>query len=380
MRVRNLLFGYLVALFAATDALAQNSINKPNPAADSTSGASAGAEENTLAPVIVQPEAGASQSDVPNYDVSGEGGNGFGEGGFGGFGNGMGTGGPISWNSGAITTDRQRVGTYNQPAWTTQRPFTTTRTYVIPAGTYEFEQWVRPTWNKDDPTEYRMLEEISLGLGCRVQLDLYERWNIEPDVNGKEQANHEGVQIEMRYALADWGVIPFNPTLYAEWIERGGPQDDKPNKFETKLLFADELSPNLYYASNVILEQEVSDTLETEIGWNNAFGTTVIERKLLAGVESEFSSTTQKGSRGEPETLLSFGPSLQYRPTPRQFIDVVGLFGVTDDSYLARMYIVWGFQFGTRAGPSSGYAGGPASSYFNGGGGEYRGSAATRGD
>ena len=333
-----------------------------------------------MEPVIVRPEEGSTQNGGQPVENYGGGGNGYGDGGYGGYGYGGGNGGNIPWTSGAIPSDRTRVGSYNQPAWTTQRPFATTRAYVLPEGTYEFEQWVRPTWNKDDPTEYRMLEEISLGLGCRVQLDLYERWNIEPDANGKEQANHEGVQIEGRYALADWGVIPFNPTLYAEWIERGGPQDDKPNKFETKLLFSDELTCNLYYASNVILEQEVSDTLETEFGWNNAIGTTVIERKLLAGIESEFSSTTEKGSRGEPETLLSFGPSLQYRPTPRTFLDVVGLFGVTEDSYAARMYIVWGYQFGSRAGPSRGYAGGPASSYFNGGGEEYRGSPATRGD
>ena len=45
---------------------------------------------------------------------------------------------------------------------------------------------------------------------------------MEPDGNNNEKANHEGVQIELRYALADWGVLPLNPTLYVEWVERGG--------------------------------------------------------------------------------------------------------------------------------------------------------------
>src|SRR5262249_49792781 len=128
-----------------------------------------------------------------------------------------GTGGSIPWSAGAQSFGT-RVGSYNQPEWTTQRPFASTRSYVLPSGTYEFEQWARPTWENDGSHEWRMLEEVSLGLGCRVQLDLYERWNIEPNDDGHEEANHEGVQIEMRYALADWGVIPLNPTLYAEWI------------------------------------------------------------------------------------------------------------------------------------------------------------------
>ena len=130
--------------------------------------------------------------------------------------------------AGPVRSFNQRVGSYNQPAWTTQRPFASTRTYVLPAGVCEFEQWARPTWNEGDEAEWRMLEEVSIGLPHRIQLDLYERWNIEPDDDGNKQANHEGVQIEMRYALADWDVIPLNPTLYLEWIERGGPQEESP--------------------------------------------------------------------------------------------------------------------------------------------------------
>src|SRR5262249_60835558 len=52
----------------------------------------------------------------------------------------------IPWSSNAITSDSMRVGTYGQPAWTTQRPFPTTRVYVQPEGTYQLEQWARPTW------------------------------------------------------------------------------------------------------------------------------------------------------------------------------------------------------------------------------------------
>jgi len=28
---------------------------------------------------------------------------------------------------------------------------------------------------------------------------------------------HSGVQVEARWALAEWGRLPLNPTLYGEW-------------------------------------------------------------------------------------------------------------------------------------------------------------------
>jgi len=264
----------------------------------------------------------------------------------------------ISWRSDAITSDMELVGPYMQPTWTTQRPYASTRSYVLPAGTVEIEQWVRPTWNRDDKTEYRFLEELSIGLPSRFQLDLYERWNSEPDADNHNRAHHEGVQVELRYALADWGEIPLNPTLYIEWLERGGPQE-KPNKYEAKLLLADNLTENIYFASNFILEQETGDERETELGWSNAIGTTLIERKLMGGIEMVWSGTNVHGNRTHHDISFLIGPSLQYRPTNRTFLDVVGLFGTTSESPEAQMYIIFGYQFGTRAGPAT--VSGPAS-------------------
>ena len=51
----------------------------------------------------------------------------------------------------------------------------------------------------------RWLEEMTFGLPGRWQLDIYERWDTDPSgQNDKEIARHEGVQIEARWALADW--------------------------------------------------------------------------------------------------------------------------------------------------------------------------------
>jgi hypothetical protein len=272
--------------------------------------------------------------------------------------------GAIPWTSDAIRSDSTRVGPYDQPVWTTQRPFAATRAYVLPAGEVDVEQWVRPTWRDGEQTEYRFLEEVAVGLPGRFQLDLYERWNIEPDALNVEQVNHEGVQIELRWAVADWGAIPLNPTLYAEWVERGGPQD-KPDKYELKLLLAEELTPRLFYASNFIIEQEVAGGRETELGWSHALSTPLVERKLLAGVEAYWSSTSTASSRDNPAKLFQIGPSLQWRPTNRTFLDVVALFGTTPDSPTTQMYVIFGYQFGTRAGPVSGQISAPASTRGN---------------
>src|SRR5512135_138928 len=272
-----------------------------------------------------------------------------------GGGGGDGTGrGTIPWSSNAITTDSTRVGPYNQPAWTTQRPFAASRVYVLPPGTFQLEQWFRPTWPRDGKVEMRFLEELAIGLPCRFQLDLYERWNVEPNRRNKQEANHEGVQIELRWALADWGVIPLNPTLYAEWIERG---NGRPDIYEFKLLLADEIRPNLFYASNVTFEQETGGGRAQEIDFSQAFSTPLIERKLLAGVEMLLQSVTESGSRGDPEVEFLIGPSVQWRPSNRTFLNVVPLFGTTKDSPIAQMFVIFGYQFGKRAGPSRGISG-----------------------
>jgi len=294
-------------------------------------------DDTTLPPVTVRPAPRVYQPYSPPYD------------------------GPIDWGSDVIQSDTDRVGPYGQPVWTTQRPFATSRVYVLPPGQAQFEQWVRPTWSRGEgKPEFRMLEELAIGLGGGFQLDLYQRWNIEPNEEDEQEANHEGVQVELRYALADWDEIILNPTLYIEWIERGGSQE-KPNKYEAKLLLGDEIGCNWFYASNFILEQEVEgDERETELAWTNAISTTIIERRLMAGVEMNWSGTTVKGERSDMSNSFQIGPSLQFRPTNRTFLDVVALFGTTSESPETQLYMIFGYQFGNRAGPTPGM-GRPAS-------------------
>ncbi len=261
----------------------------------------------------------------------------------------------IPWDSNVINSDSQRVGTYNQPAWTTQRPFPSTRVFVQPEGTYEVEQWVRPTWGKKGKVDTRFLEEVTFGLPGRWQLDLYERWDVDPNENGKLRARHEGVQIEARWALADWDVIPMNPTIYLEWIQRG--HDGESDKYEFKLLLGDSFfEDQLFYGCNFSIEKELGGEKEVELQFAQALGTTIIERKLMGGIEMYYQNNSIQGMRGTPANTFVIGPSLQWRPTNRTFVDLVGLVGVTGGHQSAtvqgQMFLVFGYQFGKRAGPT----------------------------
>lgn len=260
----------------------------------------------------------------------------------------------IPWSSGAITSDTTRVGPYGQPQWTVQRPFPNVRTYVLPPGQMQVEQWYRPRWKRDGSREDRILEELAIGLPGRFQLDVYERWNIKQDDVGKYNANHEGVQIELRWAFADWDVIPLNPTLYAEWVQRGN-KDDEPDKYELKLLLAESFFDDyLFWAGNFIIEQEVGGDKETELGYNQAFAMTLIERKLLGGLEMIYRAQNVHSDRANWNNEFLIGPTMQWRPTNRTFLDVSALFGTTPGAPVAECYFIFGFQFGTRAGPGFG--------------------------
>jgi hypothetical protein len=267
--------------------------------------------------------------------------------------------GVIPWNSPLITSDAQRVGPYNQPEWTTQRPFSTTRSYVLPPGTMEFEQWAIPTFPTTGKGRSRFLEELTIGLPCRFQLDVYERWDIDnTGENDKLIWRHEAVQLEMRWAFANWGVIPLNPTLYAEWIQRG--HEGEGDKYETKLLLSDSFfHDRLFWGMNFSIEKEVGGEKEVELQWSQAFGTTIIERKLMGGIEMYYQNNSFQGERGTPANTFVIGPSMQWRPSNRTFLDVVGLVGClggktpVQESLKGQIFIIFGYQFGNRAGPSS---------------------------
>ena len=241
-------------------------------------------------------------------------------------------------------TQESLVGPYHQPVWTTERFFPNTRVYVRPPGTAEFNQFWTPEF-KDGEVEHTFREEVEIGLPYRLQLDLYQNWNIDADGG----TFYKGTSVELRYALADWGKIPLNPTLYGEWNFN----DREPDEWEAKLLLGETFGQRWSWGANIIYEQETGGGRETEVAVSQALTYAVIDRKFNVGVEMLFEHKTEQGSRGDPEVEFLIGPAFNVKPTRRSFIAVSPLFGTTSDSPTAEIFVVAGFQFW---GPSAGEA------------------------
>ncbi len=121
--------------------------------------------------------------------------------------------------SGKLQEERP-VGETGRPEWTSARRFSTTRVYLqqdpweVGVGA-----WWRYRNKRDNSSISRLTGEIEIGLPYRFQLDFY----YDMAVDGDSRSRTEDFAAEVRYALADWGKIPLNPTLYAEykWVAEG---------------------------------------------------------------------------------------------------------------------------------------------------------------
>lgn len=237
--------------------------------------------------------------------------------------------------------EEQPVGPYQQPEWTTKRRFPTTRVYLQQTPwSIGVEQWVKMQFPRGESPNYLFQEEIEIGLPHRFQFDLYENWVRMTD--GK--VRHDSVSAELRWAFADWGKIPLNPTLYGEWTFRN--HIFGADKYEIKLLLGQDFTPRWHWGANLIYEQEVGATRATEWGASQGISYTVIDEKLSLGVEIKIESETEEGARSHAPIEVDVGPSLQWRPTRNTHLDVVPLFGATSDSPKVEAWIVFGIDFG----------------------------------
>jgi len=241
------------------------------------------------------------------------------------------------------------VGPYSQPEWTTARRFPTTRIYLQHDPLeFGFEQWWRLQHFRDGTTEQRFQEELGIGLPGRLQLDLYETWKV---LNSGDSGQDE-VSIELRYAFADWGKLPGNPTIYLEWALGQDAANgwevgkDAVNGLEAKLLLGDEWASGVHWGVNLVCEQAMGGERTTEYTVSGAIGKTLVDEKLGIGLEAKYSSESDQGGRSDPTHEVMAGPSLQWRPAPKWHIDVAPLAGLTHDAPRLEAWVVAGFEFG----------------------------------
>lgn len=230
--------------------------------------------------------------------------------------------------------EESETGTYNQPEWTQHRRFSTTRVYVQKdPGEMGIETWYRNRTYDGGLVTQRIQQEFEIGLPYRMQLDLYEKMIHDNSVGDWKQ---DEFAVEVRHALADWGVLPGNPTVYLEYAFA----DQGSDKLETKLLFGDDYK-GWHWGVNLINEHEIWGAKSNEWALAGGLSRTLIDSKLSLGVEGKVSHP--EGGKSEP----IFGPSLQWLPMENIHVDVVAMGGLKDSSPNTECWLIIGYDFGS---------------------------------
>ncbi len=246
-----------------------------------------------------------------------------------------------------IRADRPKeealIGPYKQPEWTMHRRFPGTRVYVqVAPGEVEFEQWMEFRVPKSGNTQTRLSQELEIGLPYRLQLDLYVNTLHTRDEGNSTLVNRQ-FAAEMRWAFANWGEIPGNPTVYLEYAFGNGF-----DVIEPKILFGDELAPNWHWGLNGVYEAAVAggpDKTE-EFKFTGALSNTLVDQQISLGAALEWASETSRSS-GLPDVTeqeLLLGPSFQLRIMDKGHLDIEPLWGLTDESKRMKVYVVFGWE------------------------------------
>ena len=249
---------------------------------------------------------------------------------------------PVDVFGKAPLVEEDRIGDYAQPRWTTHRRFGETRVYVIPKGMVDFEYWLIPKTPKDGSTEFKSQYEVEFGLPGRFQLDLYAVAHKTGYQEGGYAIDEQ--KVELRWAFADWGKTPGNPTLYVEWNQVSAASDH----LEAKLLLGGQIVSGWHWGSNLVWEHELGGPQENSNEWTTGVSRTVLDSKFGVGVETQLAlvnSLDARGHRGDFEKEFLIGPSIQFRPLPQMHIDFAPLFGVTKAAPRAKTFVVLGWEF-----------------------------------
>ncbi len=232
----------------------------------------------------------------------------------------------------ALEEEKQN-GQYAEPEWVHQRRFSNTRVY-IQKDPWEMgvEEWYRTRFYDGGRVTQRFQQEFEIGLPYRMQLDLYEKMIHDSDTGDWKQ---DEFAVELRYAFANWGVLPGNPTLYTEYAFK----EEGSDALETKLLFGDDFN-GWHWGVNLINEHQIWDEQSNEWAISVGLSKTIIDSKFSAGIEGKWSHPDHEKSEG----LL--GPSFQWLPTPNTHLDLVAMGGLTNSSPNAECWLIFGFDFG----------------------------------
>jgi hypothetical protein len=264
----------------------------------------------------------------------------------------------------------QLIGPYNQPRWSARGRFSAnTDVYVLPPFSFYLDLDYHGTFPRVGKSDHLFTQELELGLPYRFQL-AFEL--DEEHQNGRSQIPF--TRIEGRWAPANWGKLPLNPTLLVEYDigtgkqypvqpgqnaeqEGGGDpigdvvrqQASIPNSYELRLLLGQEIGTYIEFASNIFFDQDLWANREREIGFSTASSLAIRGEALKVGLETSYQNVSQPGARSKAQNIFELGPSFTVKPSPHTRIDLAPLFGVTNDSPHVDLFVIFSVDFGTGA-------------------------------
>jgi hypothetical protein len=254
------------------------------------------------------------------------------------------------------------------PGFSRSRFSNLTQSYVLPPGAVFAGLIYQGDALRFNRPDHMLTQEIEIGLPNRFGL-AFEN-SIE---NHRGTTQERTFSIEGRYALADWNKIPLNPTIFVEYkfgigdiLHDEGPPAmapkgegrafleehlPLPDAVEVRLLLAHDFGNNVEWALNGFFEQEVGGDRGREVGFAQSLMFPIIlpNERLKIGAEMQFTSFTDAGIRDageDPSYRCVIGPTVAWKPSRNTRLDVSTLFGVTDDSPRASVFVVFSILFG----------------------------------
>jgi hypothetical protein len=214
----------------------------------------------------------------------------------------------------------QLIGPYNQPRWSARGRFSAnTDVYVLPPFSFYLDLDYHGTFPRVGKSDHLFTQELELGLPYRFQL-AFEL--DEEHQNGRSQIPF--TRIEGRWAPANWGKLPLNPTLLVEYDigtgkqypvqpgqnaeqEGGGDpigdvvrqQASIPNSYELRLLLGQEIGTYIEFASNIFFDQDLWANREREIGFSTASSLAIRGEALKVGLETSYQNVSHPGARSK---------------------------------------------------------------------------------
>jgi hypothetical protein len=260
-----------------------------------------------------------------------------------------------------IVTGDNIDSAYGAPgAFSRSRFSPTTTAYVLPPWHFYFGEIYEGDIFRHGFPDNLFTQEIEMGLPHRFGIAVegqFERFN--------GGGGMQTVSVEGRYAFADWGKIPLNPTVFAEYKfgvgtirheegppPPGGEEESGPPKvpdaYEVRLMLADEFFGRLEWAFNAFFEKENTGDRGREWGFAQSATTPVFlpQEQLKVGVEMQYKNFTVKDTRGNAQNSFVVGPTMSYRTSRSTRFDVSTLFGCTHDSPAVQVFGVFSWQLG----------------------------------